>query len=282
MSTTIGKPRVLDTIDKLPAFPAVVHRILETLEDPDACLTLLAQHIEHDSVVAGRVLSLANRAGSNAHGGLTINDVFTAISLVGLNRVRETVIAVSLAGFLDAMAPTGSMKAFWAHSMATAVCGIEVAGYSDLEVGVDESLIACLLHDVGQLWLQCFEPERLSIAMQDAQARGTEIDVAERDQFGVDHGEIGGWLAQAWGLSASITGAIAHHHAPDAALAEPLVAVVHVAEVLSNALDLAGLAKSRVNWISANCCAKLGLTWGPDSQSLFGRIEARSRHAFAS
>ena len=81
-------------------------------------------------------------------------------------------------------------------------------------------------------------------------------------------------------VSDGIVKAITHHHRPDAALDEPLVAVVHMSEVLGNALDLAGRLQSRVNWISADCCAKSGIDWGPDSQSLFGRIESRSRHAF--
>ncbi len=281
MPTPIAMNRVLDTMDELPAFPAAVHRILEILDDPDASLTVLAQQVEHDSVVAGRVLSLANRAGSNARGGGPVKDAFTAISLVGLNRVRETVITVSLAGFLDDMSPVGTMEAFWACSVATAACGVEVASCTDLNVCIDASLIACLLHNVGQLWLQRFEPERLKAALLDAATRGVEVVAAERDQFGVDHGTIGGWLAQAWGLSDGIVKAIAHHHAPDAALDEPLVAVVHISEVLSNALDLAGRSQSKVSWLSAPCCEKLGMDWGVDSQSLFGRIEARSRHAIA-
>lgn len=281
MSTPIDKMRVLNTMDQLPAFPAVVLKILQALDDPDACLTVLAQHIEHDAVVAGRVLSLANRAASNSHGGEPVNDVFTAISLVGLSRVRETAVTISLAGFLNNMSPAGAMEAFWAHSIATAACGVEVASNTDLDVCIDASLMACLLHDVGQLWLQCFEPERLAAALQDAAARGIEIDVAEREQFGVDHGAIGAWLADAWGLSEGIVKAIEHHHAPDAALAEPLVAVVHVSEVLANALDLTGPTQGRVTWVSAPCCGLLGLDWGPDSQSLFGRIEARGRQALS-
>lgn len=281
MSTPIDKMRVLNTMDQLPAFPAVVLKILQALDDPDACLTVLAQHIEHDAVVAGRVLSLANRAASNSHGGEPVNDVFTAIALVGLSRVRETAVTISLAGFLNNMSPAGAMEAFWAHSIATAACGVEVASNTDLDVCIDASLMACLLHDVGQLWLQCFEPERLAAALQDAAARGIEIDVAEREQFGVDHGAIGAWLADAWGLSEGIVKAIEHHHAPDAALAEPLVAVVHVSEVLANALDLTGPTQGRVTWVSAPCCGLLGLDWGPDSQSLFGRIEARGRQALS-
>jgi HD-like signal output (HDOD) protein len=99
--------------------------------------------------------------------------------------------------------------------------------------------------------------------------------------FGVDHATIGGWLAQAWGLSNDICKGIAFHHSPAGGLPEPLVAVVHVSEVLNYALNLSHARRSHVRSISEECCALLGLDWGDDSHRLFGRIEARSRHAFA-
>jgi HD-like signal output (HDOD) protein len=279
MADSVTLQRVLDTQHELPAFPQVVLQILETLDDPDACLTVLAHHIERDPIVAARVLSLANRAGNGVRGG-AVNDVFTAISLVGLGKVREVATLVSMHSYLQDLAPPVRMQTFWGHSLATALCGVELARHTAVEVCVDASLIACLLHDVGQLWLHRFESEKMALARQEANARRIEIDVAEREQFGVDHCTIGGWLAQHWGLSDAICQGITHHHAPLAALPEPLVAIVHVAEVLGNALDLAPGTQGHVSWISNECCALLGIEWGPESQSLFGRIEASSRHAF--
>jgi hypothetical protein len=60
---------------------------------------------------------------------------------------------------------------------------------------------------------------------------------------------------------------------------EPLVAVVHLSEVLCNALDLTDNETPRVKTVSQASCRVLGLAWGPESHTLFGRIEARSKHA---
>lgn len=280
-SSAITRDRVLASQKELPAFPKVVLQILDTLNDPDACLTVLTEHIEHDPVVAASVLSLANRAGTHSHSGAPIGDVFTAVSLVGLSRVREVALQVSLSGFLGSMAPVDAEEHIWAHSLASAACAVELAQWASIEVSVDAALIAGLMHDVGQLWLQRFEPQLMQQALLIAKQGDVRIEDAERSLLGVDHGAIGGWLAQSWGLPANIRQAIVHHHAPDAASEEPLVALVHIANVLSNALDLAHDPDSRVPWMSRDSCAALGLTWGPETQSLFGRIEARSRHAFA-
>ncbi len=280
MANPVTKQRVLDSRDQLPAFPFVVLQILKTLDDPEACLSLLSRQVESDAVISARLLSMCNRA-STSQGRAPVNNVFTALSLLGMARVREAVVTIKLASFVQAFIPAAALQYYWSHSLACAVCGVEVAHYTEADVSVDASLIACLLHDVGQLWLLRFEPEVLQAAMQASEARDVEIDVVERELFGVDHATIGGWLAQAWGLSDDICKGIAFHHSPAGGLPEPLVAVVHVSEVLNHALNLSHARRSHVRSISEECCALLGLDWGDDSHRLFGRIEARSRHAFA-
>ena len=281
MARTLTQQAVLDTRDALPAFPQVVLQILNTLDDPDASLTLLTRQIETDAVIAARVLSLCNRAATQGPGRGPVDDVFTALQLVGMARVREVAMTIKLGDFLKDFVPGKTMTGFWSHSLACAVCGVEIAHYTQADVGADTSLITCLLHDVGQLWLLRFEPDSLQAAKDMAVQNDREIDVAEREVFGIDHGTVGGWLAESWGLSPGICEGIRHHHQPEPALHEPLVAVAHVSEVLSHALNLSPVRHNRVRDISAAACALLGLDWGEDSQSLFGRIDARSRHAFA-
>ena len=277
----VTEQRVLQTRDELPAFPRVVQQILQTLDDPEVNLSLLARQLETDPVMAAHVLSLCNRASHADRGRAAVSNVFTALSLVGVARVREVALTIRLASFVQDFAPANALAQYWSHSLACAVCGVEVARYTRTDVGVDASLIACLLHDVGQLWLHRFEPEGQRLALLAAEQQDMEIEVAERKLFGVDHATVGGWLARGWGLPTSICDAIAHHHTPDAGLPEPLVAVVHVSEVLNYALNVSHAPRSQVRGISAACCKLLEMDWGDDSQSLFGRIEARSRHAFA-
>lgn len=281
MPRTLTQKAVLETRDALPAFPQVVLQILNTLDDPDACLSLLSRQIETDAVIAGRVLSLCNRAATQGPGRGPVDDVFTALQLVGMARVREVAMTIKLGDFLKDFIPGKSMAGFWSHSLACAVCGVEIAHYTQAEVGTDTSLIACLMHDVGQLWLQRFEADGFTTAQEIAVRDNIEIDAAERAIFGIDHGTVGAWLATSWGLSPGICEGIRHHHQPDPGLPEPLVAVVHVSEVLSHALNLSPMRNNRVRGISAAACERLGLDWGEDTQSLFGRIDARSRHAFA-
>jgi HD-like signal output (HDOD) protein len=138
-----------------------------------------------------------------------------------------------------------------------------------------------LMHDIGQLWLYRFNPQSFREAWNQALAHDLGIEDAERHAFGEDHPTIGAWLAEHWGLPPTIVAAIHHHHACDGALGQPIVAITHIAEVLSNALDLTGRKENHVTQISLAACKSLGIEWNPAIRTLFGRIEARSRHANA-
>lgn len=279
MDIPLTQDGVIASSDQLPVFPRVVTQILATLDDPHASLNVLAQYIEHDPVITARVLALTNRAATHRATGAPVSDVFTAISLIGLAQVRQTALLACLAGFLDTVAPIAKRHYFWEHSVVVGVGCVELAPHATRPTPVDAALIAGLLHDIGQLWLARFKGDAFRRACTDSQLNNIGIEVSEKTIFGVDHAQIGAWLAGSWGLTENIVNAIAGHHAPDTLADEPLVAVVHVAEVLSNALDITGNAESRVTTVSEPCCAMLGLDWGEDSRQLFGRIEARSHHA---
>jgi putative nucleotidyltransferase with HDIG domain len=272
----VTQEQVAASRDSLPAFPRVIEDVLITLDDPDANLNLLVSHVARDPVLAGRIFSQANVAATRTRRDSAVRDLYTATSLIGLARLRQTTIMTSLAGFLKGALPAGLSPGFWEHSSAAGVCAQQVAAYAHQPT--DAALIAGLMHDVGQLWMCRFEPETFSAAWRAAATRKMTIVAAEQEFFGVDHTIIGAWLAETWGLPHPIVEAIRRHHAPDAALSEPLVPVVHVAEVLSNALEVSDRGGARVSYISAECCKLLGLTWDDSTNALFGRIDAVSQY----
>lgn len=284
MSALITRDRVLGTLQDLPSFPPMVLKILETMADPHSHLQNLVEYIEREPVVAARVLSYANRAGTTTHGGVPIPDVFTAASLVGVARVREIAVMSSLANFLQSselVQANGLL--FWRRSVAVAVCCMELAAHAPGDISLDAALIAGLLHDVGELWMLRFEPARMVQVQHSTRTNGGDRAAAEQDAMGQDHATVSAWLLQAWGLPSEIIQAASHHQTPDSLTIadEPLVAVVHVGVILSSALALAGDRSGRLGRISATACAQLDLNWGAGTHSLFGRIEARSHHAFA-
>jgi putative nucleotidyltransferase with HDIG domain len=271
----ITQDEVLAKRDALPPFPRVIDDILATLEMPDTNMNLLVEQIGRDPVIAARVFAQAGAAASHTRRDAGVRDLFTATSLIGLSRLRNTVLTSCLAGFLHGALPPGLAPGFWEHSAATGVAAQQLAMH--VRQPGDAALIAGLLHDIGQLWLARIEPEGFSAIWRDVVERKRTIEEAEAEYFGVDHTQIGAWLLESWELPAAVCAAVRYHHAPDDdASSDLLVPLVHVAEVLSNALDVSRGDSARVTYLSAKSCAALKLDWDESAAALFGRIDAVS------
>lgn len=276
-------PVTLDTViarsTLLPSFPRVVTDILSTIDDPDGNINVLARCINNDPLIAARVLSSANTPAARARLEREVTDIRTATAFIGMGRVREIALISSLSSFLQSMGTDARYASLWTQGVATGVCSQEIALHTAHDISLDAALIAGLLHDIGQLWLYTYAPEDYRNC-RDAATRGElPLHSVELEHFGVHHGRIGQWLMQHWGLPESVGEAVACYHEPDPHLRNLLVPVLHVAEVLSNALDLGHSPDSRVWRISAAACHRLGIVWDGRMHSVFGRIEARSRHA---
>lgn len=279
--STLTQAQVIRHSRSLPSFPAVVLKILATLDDPDSNFNVLVSAISRDPVISARVLSVVNMASVRGRREAQVCDIGAAVSLIGMQRVHHIALISSLGTFAADAAHIKIPASFWQHGIAVGVCAEELAQHTGSSISPAIALIAGLLHDIGQLCLFHINAVAHRACWREASARAAGIETLECEYFGVNHSTVGAWLAQHWSLPSEVVTAIGAHHNPDADLATPLVAVVHVAEVLSNALDLTSRTENHVTTLSSAACSQLGLVWDNDVRSLFGRIEARANHANA-
>lgn len=269
---------IIALADQLPAFPSVVTEVLSLLDNDNASLRALAGHIEHDPVITAKIYALINSAAARSRARKAPHDLYTAISLVGLANIRRIVLAHCTVNFLRDLPKEALSNDFWKHSISVGVCAQELA--RTCQISHEFALVAGLLHDVGQLWIACFYPEVAKRVRYAIVAQRVNIIDAERQLLGdFNHAEIGALLAAHWGLPASVVAAIRYHHAPEAGLPDPLVAITHVAEISSNALDLGSREHNQVSGLSQEACDLLGINWEEDHSQLFGEIEARTDYA---
>lgn len=273
----ITQDEVLSRLDDLPAFPKTVQRILATVDDPESNMTTLAHLVAHDPAITARVYAAAHKAAIERD--RSVDDIYTATSLVGMRAVREIALFFSMAGFIQELAGDQIPRALWRHSVAVGVCAQELAWHLGSSVSIHHAFIAGLLHDIGQFWLLRQAAEASNACRDKVKKESIDICRAEESAFGVDHAVLGSWLVSAWGLPPQIAGAVQGHHAPDGATeGQPLVHLLHVAEVLSNALELNGHTDGHVAYLSPHACHALGLTWDDAIRPLLGRIEARAQY----
>jgi putative nucleotidyltransferase with HDIG domain len=222
----------------LPTIPAVLARIIAVVDGQHSSARDLVELIERDQALTSRILKLAN----SALFGLSrkVATVPRAVVLVGFTTVRNLALGVKL---WDALAGggrhRGRVEGLWRHSALVAAAAKLIASRIR-GVDPDTSFTAGLLHDVGKLILSL----KLGAGywtIVDGVGEGEEIAGGERLHLGVDHAEVGGWLAEAWRLPPSIVAAIRDHHRGELLEREPwtVAEVVGAANQLIHGTDLA-------------------------------------------
>jgi HD-like signal output (HDOD) protein len=144
------------------------------------------------------------------------------------------------------------------------------------EQGLDEAsaFSAGLLHDVGLLVLDSLYPIEMVQAVQWAAKHDARNCRPSGPAGGVAR-QVGAWVAQHWHFAAEVAGAIARHHNPPDSAQLSLTDLVHVANALVHALDLAGVADEAVPPLDAGAWARLA-----SSRQHLPRLLARIEQEF--
>ncbi len=247
---------VVAKLSDLPSLPAVVMELLSSIDQEDVDISVLAKKVSHDQALTAKTLRLAN---SSLYGlQIKVTTIQQAITYLGFQTTRNLITAAAVTGcFADQTCPGFDHKAFWRHSIATAACAKVLA--RRLRFNQDYAFTAGLLHDIGRLVLVSSYPVEYQAAMAYRRAQDVTTLQAEQAILLVDHVGAGVALAEHWQFSDTMKMAIAHHHEPETAGAGLLAAIVHVADAIVHALDVARDPDDLVPAVSSAAWTALGL-----------------------
>ena len=248
---------VVGRLQDLPSLPAVVMELLTSIDQEDVDISVLARKVSHDQALTAKTLRLAN---SSTYGlQVKVTTIQQAIAFLGFQTTRKLITAAAVTGCFSAGQCAGfDDKAFWRHSIATAACARVLARH--LRFNQDYAFTAGLLHDIGRLVLVSTYPRRYADVIAWRRARDCELIEAERAVLGLDHVMAGIALAERWNFSETLRLGIAWHHEPERAGAGFLATIVHVANAIVHALDVAGEVNDLVPPVSPVAWDALGLT----------------------
>lgn len=254
----------------LPSLPAVVIELLQTMDQEEADMHLLAEKLSRDQALSAKVLRVANSSFYGMSG--KVNSIADAMVVLGLRGVRTLAMAASISDTFSATrCPGFDFRMFWRHSIGVALCAKEIARQCRQNDG--NAFTAGLLHDLGRLVLASCFPQHLVAVMAYRERMDCPWEEAEQQVLGMSHAELGGLLAMHWNFPASLHAAITHHHdmaGDDKVLSCTLV----IADALAHALDLSGDENEMVSPITEVCWQTLSL---PDENwlALFAIVESQ-------
>lgn len=199
----------------MPVLPSVVIQILRLFEDPTVSPRSLEKIIEQDPALSAKILRVAS---SSMYGARSATSVSRALSVLGINTLRSISISLAYQQILSAKLVGAKFDrvAFWRHCLAVGI-GSRAIARCIHPTAMEELYVAGLMHDIGVLTLDRFIPASLDATIKKSTIGGYSLTETEQALMGYTHADVGGFLAQNWGLSPLITAAIQHHHSPDKA-----------------------------------------------------------------
>jgi HD-like signal output (HDOD) protein len=232
LTPNILREKALRSLGSLPPFSPILNRVLASLASEDVSFTKLADLIEKDTVVSAKLLQLVNSALYARRG--TVNSVRHALSLLGVNKLRNAVLGMSIARMWNQVKPPAhwSMANFNMHSVA---CG-QLADLLAQRVPAsypEGAFVAGLLHDVGRLLIAIALPEESAQIAQRTAREGCSVAEAESEILNFTHAELSADALVVWNLPLPIQEAVRDHHlapAPSIGGEYPLAVLVGTAD----------------------------------------------------
>jgi len=237
----------------LITLPDIYWRLKEILDSHDYSMQDVAQLIVYDPGLTARMLRIVN----SAYFGFAakIETVNHAVSILGVQQIRDLVLATSIADALgDYECEHLDIRQFWLRSVYRAIAARNLAGVCNLMDG-ERMFVAGLLGGIGHLIMFQSIPVLVQQAQRESNESGKALCLVERDVIGFDHARVASVLMKNWKLPDSLVMVVENHLEPDPD-AEYLLdtAIVHVAAKIADAyaddrpLDEALVETNRYAW----------------------------------
>jgi putative nucleotidyltransferase with HDIG domain len=218
-------------IETMPAIPAVFLPLLKLLSNSaeEVKVDEVVRLISYDNTIAAQCLRVA---GSPLFGlAHSPQSIKGAVISLGLRRVETILLTCCLGQAFPAKKWVLDPAVFWKHSLG---CAMVCRKFSEkLAADSEKAYMAGLLHDIGFMVNCLVFPKEFTSAMERACQQEVPLDQAEQATMGFTHCETGQALAEKWKLADDVVEVIAHHHAIEQSQkAQPLVALVHLSDLL--------------------------------------------------
>lgn len=233
MSAELSK-RLSSAVDRMPAFPKSVQRILELTRDINCRPKDLVAVIEKDPVITIKVLKIIN----SAYYGLPskITSINQSVIYLGVNTLKNLALSFSTIGILPNRNSAGfDIGHYLMSSLVSAnITKLLGAKYAPGETDQTDCYIAGLLHDFGKVVFSLYMAPEFTRVLSMSELDGVPLHKAEEEIIGADHTVVGAMLARRWQFPDNMVECIANHHSP--VFVSPLAECLHVADLIAERL----------------------------------------------
>jgi len=257
----------------LPEIPPIVSELNEVIADPVASADDIAQIVSKSPSLTAILLKIVNSAfyGFPA----SIDSISRAVTLIGTREISSLALGIStIKIFQDIPKTLIDMKLFLQHSLACGIVSRILAATMNIPQ-TEQLFISGLLHDLGRLIVYKYYPDQAKSMLNRAIEAENLLFKEESVDFGYNHTHLGRYLMTQWKLPLILENNVYYHHNPSEAVSPVMPAIVHLADIIVNALGFGNSGESFVPSLDAKAWDTLTL-----SPACFENIIEQTTHQF--
>jgi HD-like signal output (HDOD) protein len=221
---------------RLPSLPDIYRQINDTINKPTSSAFDVGKVIGKDTSLSAHLLKIVN---STFYGFPSkIDTLSRAVTIVGMKQLCTMALGMNIMNvFKDIPSDLINMKSFWEHSIACGIGARIIANYKNIQ-NTERLFVGGLLHDIGRLIFYSEMSTHARNALLKAKHDNNLLHKTEYEIMGFGHTKIGGLLMRNWKLPASLENIVSYHHAPQESRDPLEPAIVHLADIITNALGI--------------------------------------------
>ncbi len=224
----------------LPILSPLASKIMKMCQDEETDASALAELISQDPGMAAQILFMANSAmyGGSRH---KVTSVLQGVNLLGFTIISNLALSFCFYRLIKDMKGSSDSAIdhvqFWKRSIFASTAARAIGkhfAHPDSEL----MFLAALLQDIGILALTEVAGEEMQTIQKQIPLAHADLNQLELEHLGVDHAQVGAWLAQQWELPEEFQVAILYSHSPELFETPPdlqaLVDVVSVSNLIAD------------------------------------------------
>jgi HD-like signal output (HDOD) protein len=242
---------------RLPEIPSIVFELNEVIANPLSSADQMAQVINKSPSLTALLLKIVN---SSFYGlPSKVDRVSLAVTMIGTRELSALALGISIISIFKNI-PRGhlNMRLFLQHSLACAIVSRLLAAQKNMRQ-TEQMFTAGLLHDLGRLILFLYFPKEAFDVLRQAHHDSACLHAVEKRLLGCHHAHIGKYLLNRWRLPLLLENTVCFHHEPGESPDPVPAAIVHVADILVNALGAGTSGERLVPPLNAQAWAALEL-----------------------
>jgi HD-like signal output (HDOD) protein len=226
----------MENDEKLPVLPDIFTKLMDIIENPRSSASDIAGIVEKDASLSARTLKLVN---SSFYGfPKKIDTIYNAVVILGTKQLSLIAMGLSvLKIFKDVPSKYLNMRKIWEHSLAVGICSRIISRQTDCQ-DYNKIFLAGVLHDIGKLVLFKKIPLKCALIIKEVWEKDLFILEAEEKYLGFTHCEAGERICSKWKVPDLFGDIAKNHHNPQNSQFPLQCSVVHLAEVIVNAIEI--------------------------------------------